>query len=118
MALSAAINGISLLPEDSWNTHHTLAFRLHLGNNQSSFVQLQDLHFNLLPIWLFMIVRALCEHCCKNSDTAVEICNELIAKRAQTITEEVEAYVLMAEIYLCQHKYKVAPEACATVCTT
>lgn len=31
-ALTAAIQGISLLSEDSWNTHHILAFRLHLGN--------------------------------------------------------------------------------------
>ncbi len=53
-------------------------------------------------------MRALCEYCCRNSDTAIDICNELIAKRAQTMTEEVEAYVLMAELYLCQHKYKVA----------
>lgn len=55
----------------------------------------------------FVLVRALCEYCCRNSETAVGICHELIEKRAQTMKEKVEAYVLLVEIYICMHKYQV-----------
>ncbi len=54
-----------------------------------------------------MTVRALCEHCCRNSSIAVDICNDLIENRAQTVKEEVDVFVLLVEIYLCLRNYKV-----------
>ncbi len=113
MALNAAIQGISLLPEDSWNTHHTLAFSLHLGDSPSEHILCtrSNNHDVLIFSICFTVVRALCEHFCRNSDTAVEICIELIEKRAQSVQEEVEAYILLIKIYLCLQKYKVAAHA-------
>ncbi len=39
MARGAAVKGISLLPNDSWDTHHELTFRLHVGTLVSSLSQ-------------------------------------------------------------------------------
>ncbi len=67
-------------------------------------------HYHLISPYFYLfniIVRALCEHCCRNSITAVDICNDLIEKRAQTLKEELEVYVLIVEIYLCMNEYKV-----------
>ncbi len=49
----------------------------------------------------------MCEYLCRNADLALEICNELIEKRAQTLEEKVESYILRAEIYLLLEKHKV-----------
>ncbi len=53
----------------------------------------------------------MCECLCMNAEAGLEICNELIEKRAQTKEEMVESFILRSEIYLLLKKYKVLPLA-------